>query len=459
VETEFKYLGPALQVLSGNDPQFKLVRKGQEAGWTILERYAAVPRLSDPRALVPLEASSAVWPKVLGLFAAGAASPLARAAARTLILSNKLGLTSLFLRDRISIATRNKDISETPLHGFLAGVVGRKDFVTSLRLAPGRPNSKPIVQAIGQDGEVLAYCKFGWEALTRKLVKREAQVLRELEPLCEGTAINVPTVRFSGDWHGLEVLVVAPLSGKGKTPRTVGEIPAGAIAALKTLRPASEARLVESAIWQRMREQAKKYGPGFSSYTRHVIDQASETVDRHWGDAKVSLGQSHGDWIPPNISVLPDGQVNVWDWERGDSAAPIGIDAMQFILFLEMRQRGTDLRSAESAAAKGRDALTQMGLNPVHAPMLLVLSLMRSILWFGEARHAGRGEDEDLSFTRMLESCLRLEGLPLTQRIPAVAGSGTTRHSGVSSVTTVHSNKTASLAPKPTAGATFKTGS
>jgi hypothetical protein len=134
-------------------------------------------------------------------------------------------MTSFLLRDRISVVAERGGVAETPLHEFLAEVLGRNDFVTSLRLAPGRPNSKPIVQAVANDGRVLAFGKFGWEPLTRRLVHQEGNVLAELGPLCQGTSINVPEVLYHGSWRDFEVLVVAPLTDKGRTPRSLSEIP------------------------------------------------------------------------------------------------------------------------------------------------------------------------------------------------------------------------------------------
>jgi hypothetical protein len=141
------------------------------------------------------------------------------------------------------------------------------------------------------------------------------------------------------------------------------------------------------------------------------------------------LGQSHGDFIPPNISVLPGGRFNIWDWERGESDVPLGVDTMQFILFVEMRRR-LDGSTGQRVSAIGRDALSRQGLNPEYATMLF----MRSLLWFGEARHAGRGEDEDLSFTRVLEGCLRLDtsmAAPSVAKATArVTGTSANRQSG-----------------------------
>jgi hypothetical protein len=96
----------------------------------------------------------------------------------------------------------------------------------------------------------------------------------------------------------------------------------------------------------------------------------------------------------------------VWDWERSESRVPLGIDAMQFILFLELRRRTLGRRLGRRALAHGRDALDRLGLPAKDQTLLMMLSLLRSLLWFGEARQAGRGEDEDNRFAEGLEQLL-----------------------------------------------------
>lgn len=408
LEPAFEYLIPALRVMSGGGAgQLNLVRAAEAPASNVVESYAVVPRFSDPRVLMPLAATPAVWRSVLRQYAAGAASPVARAAARVLGAASWVGMTPLFLRDRVSVVTDRRDIRATPLHGFLAKVLGRDDFVVSLRLAPGRPNSKPVVQVVARDGSVLAYAKFGWDELTRRLVRREADVLTELGPLCRKTPIRVPEILHKGPWTDFETLIVAPLVGSGRTPRAVSDIPAAAIQALAALRPPLTARLGESAVWRRIRAEAKDFAPAMPAHARQVVEAACQSVESRWGDTPVRLGQSHGDWIPPNISVLAGGACNIWDWERGDPDAPLGIDTMQFILFLELRRQFAEKAVCQRLEAFGREALGSQGLNPRDAHMLLTLSLLRSLLWFGEARKSGRSEDEDSRFTRTLEECLR----------------------------------------------------
>jgi len=296
-----------------------------------------------------------------------------------------------------------EDFTETPLHQFLGEVLGRKDFVTGLRLAPGRPNGKPVVQAVAHNGTVLAYAKFGWEGLTQRLIRHEAKVLGELAPLTRGMPLRVPAVLHSGEWCGLEALVLAPLSCMGRTPRSSTEVPIGASVALAGLDARTVQRLGDSAFWRRTTSQMAHVAPLLPNRTREVMLAACAVIEDWWGDIEVPMGRNHGDWIPPNISIRTDGAFNVWDWERSGRDVPLGIDTMQFILFVESLRRKPGRTLAGRVNTYGQAALSRHGLDPRTSVLLSVLSLLGSILWYGEARAAGREQEEDSRFIGTLE--------------------------------------------------------
>jgi hypothetical protein len=310
---------------------------------------------------------------------------------------------SLLLRDQVSVVVDRDDLAETPLHQFLGEVLGRKDFVTSFRLAPRRPNGKPVVQAVALNGTVLAYAKFGWEGLTRQLIRHEATVLGELAPLTRGMPLKVPAVLYSGEWCGLEALVLSPLSCMRRTPRSSADVPIAASVALAGLGARVVQQLGASAFWRRTASQMAQVAPLLSDRARQVTFDTCAAVEDQWGDFNLPVGQNHGDWIPANMSIRTDGAFNVWDWERSGRDVPLGIDAMQFILFVELQRRAPDRRLAGRLQAYGEAALSRHGLDPRTSVLLTVLSLLRSILWFGESRAAGRQEKEDDRFIRALE--------------------------------------------------------
>src|SRR3546814_104475 len=75
-------LSPALQVIAGGDPLALVLLGGSDASANaVLARYAVVPSLGNPRVLLPLDAGTAALATALTQYAAGAPSPLFRAAA------------------------------------------------------------------------------------------------------------------------------------------------------------------------------------------------------------------------------------------------------------------------------------------------------------------------------------------------------------------------------------------
>jgi len=130
---------------------------------------------------------------------------------------------------------------------------------------------------------------------------------------------------------------------------------------------------------------------------------ACAVIEDWWGDIEVPMGRNHGDWIPPNISIRTDGAFNVWDWERSGRDVPLGIDTMQFILFVESLRRKPGRTLAGRVNTYGQAALSRHGLDPRTSGLLSVLSLLGSILWYGEARAAGREQEEDSRFIGTLE--------------------------------------------------------
>ena len=360
-------LHAALRVLAGGDVErLKLVREARATTGRVIERYAAVPSLADPRALLPMDAAPAVLRAALGQHIAGAASPVARAAARLLRLASGLGLARPLLQGRLSVVAPADDLVETPLHEFLSEVLGQDEFVTSLRLAPRRPNGKPVVQVVARNGRVLAYAKFGWEKLTRRLICHEASVLAELAALPRESVLQVPRIIYSGEWHNLETLVMAPLEGTGRTPRSSASVPVAASVALAGVRPGVVERFGDSAFCRRTLSRIGQFAPLLSEDARHVILDARRTIETRWGDVELPTGQVHGDWIPPNMLLRPKGRFSVWDWERSMSDAPLGIDTVQFILYFELHRRQS-YRSLYSRVKRyGETALVRHGLDPAN---------------------------------------------------------------------------------------------
>lgn len=402
-------LSSALTVMASGAPDdIRIVPLNGGVPSQALERFAVLPRLSNPRVLLPLDAPVAALNAVLVQHEAGASSSLARTGARTLRMLSRLRLAPLLLRDRIAVTSLREDLSRTYLRRFLGEVLGREDFSISMRIAPSRPNGKPVIQAVSNDGTILAYAKFGWDDLTRQLVRHETTVLTELASLTEGLPLRVPRVLYRGECLGLEAGVLAPIQGRPLRVRSPSDMPILAAVAVANMRPRVRQNLCESIFWQQIVKDVVLVGPQLQEEDRCVVESACAKLEADWGQERLCFGQSHGDWIPPNMSIAADGTMNVWDWERSSTGVPVGVDSMQFLVYLALHRARFGRHSPDGLLRAGADALHRQGLRSGMAPLLLALTLLRSALWYGEARCSGRMQRGESRYVRLLEAILGL---------------------------------------------------
>lgn len=409
--TLLHHLEGAGRVLSGNQPDRIAWRIGSDTGRVRgdrpLARFAALPGLHDPRVLLPLGTSTAGLRASLRQQTRSATNPAVRLTGRLLDVAAALGIAEPMMRQRLSVEAVDRSLDKTPLHQFLSVLFGGRNLSLTLRLAPGRPNSKPVVQVADYSGSVLAYAKFGWEPLTRRLIRYEAGILRALAGLTAGTPVTVPSVLHAGPWEGLETLVVAPLESDGKTPRDVTDIPAAAIRCLAETGKTTRARLGESNYWSRTKSRIETLSPLLSAEDEETLCEAMQSIERVYGDMTVSFGLQHGDWIPPNMAIRRDGGVNLWDWERGSFDAPRGIDCLQFILFGITRHRAPRRTLIRRLGSLAGPALERQGVAGDLFALLACLSLMETTLWFGEASQAGRQALTEPRYTEALRTVLK----------------------------------------------------
>src|SRR3546814_19817048 len=116
--------------------------------------------------------------------------------------------------------------------------------------------------------------------------------------------------------------------------------------ALAGLRQRSFAELGDSTFWRRSTAQLERVMPSLDERGREVLVTARNEIEDRWGGASLPMGQCHGDWIPPNMSVARDGSYTMWDWELSDGDHTLGIDPQHFIF-----QRGATTGPRSKAPA------------------------------------------------------------------------------------------------------------
>jgi hypothetical protein len=355
-----------------------------------VESFGVLPNARHPRLLVPLGSSRAAARAVRD----HATHRLALRAVKPLLAASvRLGLGHRLIRDRLSVSIPEGTVAEA-LPGLLIKehlqkVLGRDALEMAVKFDAPRPHRKPTLQILGTDGEVLAYVKVGWNALTRQLVQTEAKALEGLMGLPSPPSFEVPRVIHADRWRSLHLLVIAPLA---TTPRERGASllrtpPIGATRELAQLGATRRGALERSYWWAQVRRRLARAEAALG--TRSALSDAARRLEQRYGESELSFGFWHGDWVPANMCAAK-GRLSVWDWERSGPLAPVGLDAIHFEYQAALSIEGlSPTNAAERLLDGSSSSLTDIGVSETLRPALLSLHLMEMALRFEEARAAG----------------------------------------------------------------------
>jgi hypothetical protein len=398
---------PVIQTLSGNfarPVQLHCTPVPKDRTHAI-HQFAALPNLKRPRVLLPLDCPPVVMQRVLRTYAASSSDLWMRLAARLLGAAAAIGLLPVLLRTRtIWVAgTRADETSE--LHRFLARILMRDDFSLAFRIAPDRPNGKPIVQVIGNTGEVLCFAKIAVDEVTRQILLEE---FRNLEKVARNgpLLLRLPPVLFQGGWNGLQVLVVAPLTGRAVR---CNEVPSTVLSASNSLAHSLSSPpqpAVATKFWRNLNARSDRESHLLGDAAAEIVSRARAEIVRRYSGLMIPLGLSHGDWIPPNMSVGADSAVNVWDWEFLEDGVPQGLDTVQFSIFLAMSATSSPSAQAKRAMRTARHALKRQGLDPASAQLLALVCVIKALLCHSRSRSLGKMVPIDRRYVRLLSALI-----------------------------------------------------
>jgi hypothetical protein len=253
------------------------------------------------------------------------------------------------------------------IENHLAGCLGREVRV-GVVLGTRRVNQKPVLQVFGLDGTLLGFAKVGHNPLTAALVRREAESLSSIGGH-RPHSFRAPRVLHHGQWNGLEVLVLSPLStDQGQVVPSRTRL--AAMREVASLAGSSRAPLADSAFWSRLRETI-----GLLPGAPGSLPVALDSIEQSSGSVRLSLGGWHGDWGPWNMGM--DGQVlQLWDWERYDAEVPLGFDALHFIAQGVRPGQREERRQEETFLRSVPDALAGLGVDSDHHDLTLRLYLV-----------------------------------------------------------------------------------
>jgi hypothetical protein len=398
---------PVIQALSGNfaRPVQAHCTPVPKVSTRAIHRFAALPGLKRPRVLLPLDCPPIAMQSVLRTYAASSSDLWMRLAARLLGAAAAIGLLPLFLRKRTVCVVGSCGDETSELHRFLARILMRDDFSLAFRIAPDRPNGKPVVQVIGKTGEVLCFAKIAVDEATRQILLEEfhniEKVTRSAPPL-----LHLPPILFQGGWNGLQVLVVAPLAGRAVRCNDVPDAVLSASNSLARSLPSPPQLAVTTEFWRNLSARSDQESHLLGSAAADLVRRARVEIDRRFSSMKIPLGLSHGDWIPPNMSVGADCAVNVWDWEFLEVDVPQGLDTVQFSIFLAMSSTSSPSAQATRAMRTAHHALKRQGLDPASAPLLALLCVIRALLCHSRSRSLGKAVPIDMRYVRLLNALI-----------------------------------------------------
>ena len=371
------------EVLWGPTPEVEVVVGGGVPGPGVPAlAWGVLPDRRRPRVLVPL-ASRRAAAEAVRQYSDGM-TQRARLAKAAVGLGLRGGALQWWLRRRDQLLHAVGPPAGTLLGDHVADALGRSDLQAAIVLGPVRPNRKPVVQLLGADGRPVGYMKVGWNDLTRRLVRSEADTLRRLAEARPGT-FTAPVLLHQGRWQGLDVTISSALPHRlWRRGRRYALPPPAVSAEIAALGGVRTLQLAASPWWAGLHRRLAPVGQAASGRAAVVLEATLERLEAA-GATRLAFGTWHGDWGPWNLRSTPD-RLLVWDWERSGAGVPLGFDLLHFGYQTALQGLG---QPPAVAAATGRDRagplLGPLGQRPGAEELLLDLYLLERLCRVAEA--------------------------------------------------------------------------
>lgn len=257
------------------------------------------------------------------------------------------------------------------LVGHLATHLG-EDLHIGIALGPPRANRKPVLQLMRENGTAVAFVKVGLNTLTRSRVAAEYSALRHLASLDLGPLI-VPDLVHIPPWEGAECLVTRPVrtwTGEGINPHSR----ARALRALVAAAPSDTFTLTSSPWWQDLALRLEDLPTDAGG---RKLRKLGARIGQAAGGTALLHGAAHGDWSPWNLST-DRGKTVAWDWERFETKAPVGIDAIHFAVQEQIRLiRATPRAALEHVRSRAEALVEENGGTESAGECLFALYLLQ----------------------------------------------------------------------------------
>ncbi|TDD27950.1 hypothetical protein E1287_33680 [Actinomadura sp. KC06] len=338
-----------------------------------VREYLLVPHGREPRLMLPASGRPGAA-AVLGFNKDR--SRKAGLLSHALALGLRTGVGGPLLRDRVRVydtgasPSLDEATADAPdIEGYLGRVLGAEVMI-ALHIGPDRANRKPVAQVLARDGRTIGYAKIGVNELTRELVRAERTALEKLAKRPMPT-VRVPSIAHTGQWNGLEILVLDPLPVWSRHSTLSHDRMMAAVAEVAEVDGVERLALTAAPYWDSLRSRAT----ALDSDAGREITAALDRVAERAGDRVLPFGAWHGDWTAWNMAALPD-RMLVWDWERFGTGVPVGFDAVHYVTQDAITEGGADPRqAADEGIAGAPKTLAPLGLTPDEATLVALLYL------------------------------------------------------------------------------------
>ncbi len=299
------------------------------------ERFVATPSSVDIRQLLPWRASS-----VIASWRRESDDRSRRSRWRhSLGAAGLLSVGAMSRSRRVGIARRSSLVAQ------VAASLGVPMATGIVLCGPPRANQKPVIQLHDERGRAIAFVKVAWNDLTHRLLAAEEQSLIRLNGIPD-KGFLVPPVLARGVFGTATWLAIGPVTVDHRGRPDLGQVDALASAVERTGNH-WDGRTGESSYIARLIDESKGLAAGEPAVARLV---------ERWGDRPITLAGAHGDFVPWNmLSGAP--QPAVWDWERYDSAVPVGFDRLHYRAQVGLHRKQQPLDVAIGAIERDLDRI------------------------------------------------------------------------------------------------------
>jgi len=311
-------------------------------GHTRQHRFAVLPSRTQPRWLLPLTSDR----RAIDGFELYTPYSSATRLMKALVVRIRATGWEGWVRHSVLVASR----APLPVERLATEVTGEKHVTFAFSLGTPGSVQKLTVQVMRGDGAILGFLKMPLKNGAEQRLRHEAEILKKLHAFPKLRA-HIPRLLFAGAWDGRYVVFQSAIDGEAG-PVRLTQSHEEFLKVLHDCEPTilSGRKLVQR-IGLRWSKVASRLGTSWQRLGREALRIASRELD----SVQVTCGVQHGDFVPWNTRVHPNGLI-LFDWESAAWESPVLWDKFHFLaqteshLNLKHKETGAlDVRSANRA--------------------------------------------------------------------------------------------------------------